>query len=69
MKTRGVHPLEKIFSYYKSKSKVEILERDTDTRHTGYIVGFDEHMNVVFRTPHRRFMIKGDCISCILLRS
>ncbi|KAI5169448.1 small nuclear ribonucleoprotein E [Pancytospora epiphaga] len=68
MKSSGIHPLEKIFFYYKTKSKVEILERDSNIRHSGFIIGFDEYMNLVFKTTDRHFLIKGDCISCVLLR-
>lgn len=58
-------PYEIIFEYFRNNIKVDILERMTDAKYRGWIAGFDEFMNIVLSDGTRRFLIKGDCISCI----
>lgn len=67
MNESNLQPLEKIFHFYKNDLQVEIWERGAGARHVGHIAGFDEYMNIVFRSRERKFLIKGDCIACILL--
>ncbi|PAV62004.1 hypothetical protein WR25_00571 [Diploscapter pachys] len=73
-----VQPVNLIFRHLQNRSRVQIwLYEDTTHRIEGYIVGFDEFMNVVIdeavevnmKTRNRnkvgRIMLKGDNITLI----
>jgi small nuclear ribonucleoprotein E len=65
---QAILPLEAMYKLMKGSVAVEIWERETDTKHAGRIVGFDEYMNVTLEGGGRRFVLKGDCISAIIAR-
>ncbi|RDD45849.1 Small nuclear ribonucleoprotein E [Trichoplax sp. H2] len=67
-----------IFRFLQNKTRVQIwLYEQTNTRIEGYILGFDEYMNLVLddaaevsiknnqRRPIGRILLKGDNISLI----
>ncbi|CAB3401817.1 unnamed protein product [Caenorhabditis bovis] len=73
-----VQPVNLIFRYLQSRTRVQIwLYEDVTHRIEGYIIGFDEFMNIVFdeaeevnmKTKHRnkvgRILLKGDNITLI----
>lgn len=73
-----VQPINLIFRYLQNRSRIQIwLYEDIIHRVEGYIIGFDEYMNVVLdeaeevnmKTKNRnklgRILLKGDNISLI----
>lgn len=73
-----VQPINLIFRYLQQKSRVQIwLYEQTATRIEGFILGFDEFMNLVLdeseevvkktgsRVKLGRILLKGDNISLI----
>lgn len=57
--------MDVLYKLYKEEEKVVVIERNTKIRHIGILKGFDQHMNIVIEQGKKRYMIKGDCISCI----
>uniref|UniRef100_A0A914WMD7 Small nuclear ribonucleoprotein E n=1 Tax=Plectus sambesii TaxID=2011161 RepID=A0A914WMD7_9BILA len=73
-----VQPINLIFRYLQNRSRIEIwLYENINHRIEGYIIGFDEYMNVVLddaeeihmKTKNRkklgRILLKGDNITLI----
>ncbi|VDD86552.1 unnamed protein product [Enterobius vermicularis] len=73
-----VQPINLIFRYLQNRSRIQIwLYEDVTHRIEGYIIGFDEYMNVVLdeaeevniKTNNRnkvgRILLKGDNITLI----
>ncbi|KHN84745.1 putative small nuclear ribonucleoprotein E [Toxocara canis] len=73
-----VQPINLIFRYLQNRSRIQIwLYEDVTHRIEGYIIGFDEYMNVVLdeaeevnlKTKNRnkvgRILLKGDNITLI----
>uniref|UniRef100_A0A8R1DSR6 Small nuclear ribonucleoprotein E n=1 Tax=Caenorhabditis japonica TaxID=281687 RepID=A0A8R1DSR6_CAEJA len=73
-----VQPVNLIFRYLQNRTRVQIwLYEDVSHRLEGYIIGFDEFMNVVFdeaeevnmktkaRNKIGRILLKGDNITLI----
>lgn len=73
-----LQPINLIFRFLQTRQRVEVwLYAATDTRMRGFIVGFDEYMNVVLdeavevslkrktATPLGRILLKGDTISLL----
>ncbi|CAD6189822.1 unnamed protein product [Caenorhabditis auriculariae] len=73
-----VQPVNLIFRYLQNRTRVQIwLYEDVTHRIEGYIIGFDEFMNIVFdeaeeynvKTKNRnklgRILLKGDNITLI----
>ncbi|CAP30825.1 Protein CBR-SNR-6 [Caenorhabditis briggsae] len=73
-----VQPVNLIFRYLQNRTRVQIwLYEDVTHRLEGYIIGFDEFMNVVFdeaeevnmktkgRNKIGRILLKGDNITLI----
>ncbi|VDN54844.1 unnamed protein product [Dracunculus medinensis] len=73
-----IQPINLIFRYLQNRSRIQIwLYEDISNRIEGYIIGFDEYMNIVLdeaeevniKTQHRnkvgRIMLKGDNITLI----
>ncbi|CDW53072.1 Small nuclear ribonucleoprotein E [Trichuris trichiura] len=73
-----VQPINLIFRFLQSRTRVQIwLYENTHTRLEGFIIGFDEYMNIVLdeaeencvtknmRRPIGRILLKGDCITLI----
>lgn len=87
MSTRGqpakvqkvmVQPINLIFRYLQNRSRIQVwLYEQASTRIEGYIIGFDEYMNLVLddaeeillkkntRKTIGRILLKGDNISLI----
>ncbi|KAF5139748.1 hypothetical protein G9O61_00g020030 [Vairimorpha ceranae] len=68
MDTNEIQPLEALYLSMIDKKNVEIYEKEGNTIHRGYIVGFDEYMNIVIETGHSRYLLKGDCILSINIK-
>jgi small nuclear ribonucleoprotein E len=64
---QAILPLEAMYKLMKDEASVEIWEKESDAKHTGRIVGFDEYMNVTLEGK-RRFILKGDCIAAIIAK-
>jgi len=73
-----VQPINLIFRYLQNRSRIQVwLYEQTTTRIEGYIIGFDEYMNLVLddaeeillkknqRKKIGRILLKGDNISLI----
>lgn len=73
-----VQPINLIFRYLQNRSRIQVwLYEQTSTRIEGYIIGFDEYMNLVLddaeeillkksqRKKIGRILLKGDNISLI----
>ncbi|CAF1240571.1 unnamed protein product [Rotaria magnacalcarata] len=73
-----VQPINLIFRYLQNRSRIQVwLYEQTTTRIEGYIIGFDEYMNLVLddaqevslkkKEPKQigRILLKGDNISLI----
>lgn len=73
-----VQPINLIFRYLQNRSRIQVwLYEQSNTRIEGYIIGFDEYMNLVLddaeeillkkntRKPIGRILLKGDNISLI----
>jgi small nuclear ribonucleoprotein E len=73
-----VQPINLIFRYLQNRSRIQVwLYEQTTTRIEGYIIGFDEYMNLVLddadeillkknqRNKIGRILLKGDNISLI----
>lgn len=73
-----VQPINLIFRYLQNRSRIQVwLYEQTTTRIEGYIIGFDEYMNLVLddaeeislkkNEPKKigRILLKGDNISLI----
>lgn len=73
-----VQPINLIFRYLQNRSRIQVwLYEQTNTRIEGYIIGFDEYMNLVLddaeeiqlkknqRKAIGRILLKGDNISLI----
>ncbi|MFH4982557.1 hypothetical protein AB6A40_009266 [Gnathostoma spinigerum] len=73
-----VQPINLIFRYLQNRSRIQIwLYEDVSHRIEGYIIGFDEYMNVVLdeaeevdmkkssRKKLGRILLKGDNITMI----
>lgn len=73
-----VQPINLIFRYLQNRSRIQVwLYEQTSTRIEGYIIGFDEYMNLVLddaqevslkaKEPKKigRILLKGDNISLI----
>jgi small nuclear ribonucleoprotein E len=73
-----VQPINLIFRYLQNRSRIQVwLYEQTSTRIEGYIIGFDEYMNLVLddadeillkkntRQKIGRILLKGDNISLI----
>ncbi|OSX78147.1 hypothetical protein BU14_0120s0030 [Porphyra umbilicalis] len=73
-----LQPINLIFRFLQTRQRVEVwLYAATDMRMRGFIVGFDEYMNVVLddavevslkrktATPLGRILLKGDTISLL----
>ncbi|CAF0764911.1 unnamed protein product [Rotaria sordida] len=73
-----VQPINLIFRYLQNRSRIQVwLYEQTTTRIEGYIIGFDEYMNLVLddaeeislkKNPPKkigRILLKGDNISLI----
>ena len=73
-----VQPINLIFRYLQNRSRIQVwLYEQTATRIEGYIIGFDEYMNLVLddadeillkknqRKKIGRILLKGDNISLI----
>uniref|UniRef100_A0A5S6QMB4 Small nuclear ribonucleoprotein E n=1 Tax=Trichuris muris TaxID=70415 RepID=A0A5S6QMB4_TRIMR len=73
-----VQPINLIFRFLQSRTRVQIwLYENLQTRLEGFIIGFDEYMNIVLdeaeenyitknsRRPIGRILLKGDCITLI----
>jgi small nuclear ribonucleoprotein E len=73
-----VQPINLIFRYLQNRSRIQVwLYEQTTTRIEGYIIGFDEYMNLVLDDAEEistkkpqpkkigRILLKGDNISLI----
>ena len=73
-----VQPINLIFRYLQNRSRIQVwLYEQSTTRIEGYIIGFDEYMNLVLddadeillkknqRKKIGRILLKGDNISLI----
>ena len=73
-----VQPINLIFRYLQNRTRIQIwLYENTTTRIEGYIIGFDEYMNIVIDEAEEvhvksksknkvgRILLKGDNITLI----
>ncbi|XP_003747954.1 probable small nuclear ribonucleoprotein E [Galendromus occidentalis] len=74
-----VQPINLIFRYLQNRAKIQVwLYENTSLRIEGYIIGFDEYMNLVLdeaeevyvKTGHRktigRILLKGENITLLM---